>query len=314
MNNCKNIPDLGGKVAIVTGANSGTGYGIVYHLAKHGCKVIMSGRNKEKLEAAKAQMLNEVPDADLEIGIADIMSLSSIKTFCDEIKSNYSRVHYLANNAGGGGHLFVETEDGFEANFFLNYMGHFALTTQLLPVLKDGGRIVNFASIGYKRFLKNDLDVENLLCTDPQGYDQMQEYCKGKLCSILHAVRLQKEFEERGINAKAFACHPGNARTNLMYAEDQKPAMRFMFRWVAAPLMKLTGQSQSLYDGALPAIEALIADDAQPYKVYAPNSKNEFVGDPIPWDIDDTHYKEEDVDRLWDKTQELLDIRVAEYV
>ena len=314
MNNFKNIPDLSGKVAIVTGANSGTGYGIVYHLAKNGCKVVMAGRNQQKLEDAKAQMLQEVPEADLEIGIVDLMSLSSIKSFCDEMSNRHPKVDFLANNAGGGGSAFAETIDGFEANFFLNYLGHFAITTQLLPVLKDSGRIVNFASIGYKRFLKNDLDVDNLLCTNADDYDQMQEYCKAKLCAILHAVRLQREFEAKGLTAKAFACHPGNARTNLMYADDIAPGMRFMFKYLLAPMMKLFGQSHSLYDGALPAIEALIAHDAQPYKVYAPDSKNEFTGDPIPYEIDDTHYKESDVDALWDKTQELLDIRVAQYV
>ena len=69
----------------------------------------------------------------------------------------------------------------------VNYLGHFAFTTQLLPVLKDGSRIVNFSSIGYKKFLKHQLDIDNLMCQDAESYNQMQEYCKAKLCSILHA-------------------------------------------------------------------------------------------------------------------------------
>ena len=314
MNNCKNIPNLEGKVAIVTGSNSGTGYGITFHLARHGCKVIMAARNEGKLTEARDSMLKEVPEADLEIEILDLMNLQSIKDFCARIAERYQKIDFLANNAGGGGHQYVKTPDGFEANFFLNYFGHFALTTQLLPLLKDGSRIVNFASIGYKRFLKDDLDVNQLECTDEKSYNQMQEYCRAKLCSILHSVKLSQEFERAGSSSIALACHPGNARTNLMYADDISPAVKYGFKFVAAPLMALFGMSHSLYDGALPAVEALIADDAKPGVVYAPEKKGEFTGDPIAWEIDRTHFQEEDIDKLWEKTQETLNIKVSAYL
>ena len=314
MNNSKNIPDLDGKVAIVTGSNSGTGYGIVYHLAKHGCKVIMAARNEGKLNDAKASMLHELPSADLELEIVDIMSLQSIKDFCARITAKYKKIDYLANNAGGGGARYVQTVDGFESNFFLNYFGHWALTTQLLPVLKDGSRIVNFTSIGYKKFLKNDLDVNKLQCADASEYNQMEEYCRAKLCSILHSVRLSQEFEKMGSSSLALACHPGNARTNLMYADDIAPMMKYTFKFLIAPVMQLFGVSHSLYDGALPAVEALIADDAKPGVVYAPKAKNELTGDPIPWEIDRAHFQEEDIDALWDKTEEMLNMQVSDYL
>jgi len=216
MNNYKNIPNLDGKVAIVTGANSGTGYGITHHLAKHNCKVIMASRNASKLQDAKKQLMSEIPSAKLEIEIVDLTSLDSIKNFCNSIKSNYEKIDFLVNNAGGGGPKFAQTVDGLEANLTLNYLGLFALTVQLLPVLKDGSRIVNFASIGYKRYLKNDLDVDNLMCDNPDDYNQMQEYCKAKLCAILFAVKLQEEFENMGSTSMALSCHPGYARTSLM--------------------------------------------------------------------------------------------------
>lgn len=312
MNNYKNIPNLKGKIAIVSGANSGTGYGITSHLAKHNCKVIMASRNEGKLQEAKKQLLSEIPHADLEIEVVDLTSLESIQKFCNRIKANYPKIDFLANNAGGGSSKYVKTVDGLEQNFTINYLGHFSLTTQLLPVLKDGSRIVNFSSIGYKRFLKHNLDVDNLMCDSAEDYNQMQEYCKGKLCSILFAVKLQKEFERKGSDSMALSCHPGFARTNLM-AQPGTLSAKLLSK-VLNGVSTVFGMSQSLYDGALPAIEALVADNAQPNMVYSPKSKNELTGAPIPREIDRTHYEDEDIDRLWTKSQELVGITVNNYL
>ena len=313
MNNFKNIPNLDGKVAIVTGANSGTGYGITTHLAKHNCKVIMASRNESKLQDAKIQLMSEVPNAKLEIEIVDLTSLDSIKNFCNRIKSNYAKIDFLANNAGGGGSKYIQTADGFEENFTLNYLGLFALTVQLLPVLKDGSRVVNFSSMGYKRFLRNDLDVDNLMVTNPDDYNQMQEYCKAKLCAILFAVRLHEEFEKAGSTSMALSCHPGYARTSLQTKAENPLGMRILGT-VMNTVSGLLGLSHDLYDGALPAIEALIADDAKPNMVYSPSSRNELTGDPIAIEIDRTHFVDEDIDKLWNKSQELLKINVGDYL
>lgn len=312
MNNYKNIPNLDGKVAIVTGANSGTGYGITYHLAKHHCKVIMASRNESKLQNAKEQLISEIPGAKLEIEVVDLTSLDSIKNFCNRIKSSYEKIDFLANNAGGGSSKYIQTVDGLEANLTLNYLGLFALTVQLLPVLKDGSRIVNFSSMGYKRFLRNDLDVDNLMCNNPDDYNQMQEYCKAKLCAILFAVKLQEEFEKAGSSSMALSCHPGYARTNL--ASNMDSAAARILGTLMNTVSGLLGMSQDLYDGALPAIEALIADDAQPNMVYSPSGRGEATGDPIAVEIDRTHFKDEDIDRLWDKSQELLELNVGDYL
>ena len=314
MQNYENIPDLTGKTAIVTGANSGTGYGITYHLAKHGCKVIMASRSESKLNQARQTLKANLPNAVLEVAVLDLTRMSSIKAFSEKICNEYSKIDFLANNAGAGHHTFRKTEDGLEENLTINYLGHFALTTQLLPVLKDESRIVNFSSIGYKRFLKHDLNVDQLMCRDANSYNQMQEYCKGKLCSILHAVKLQREFDRVGLKTKIYACHPGNARTDLMTKDDSKLMMSLLFKYLLAPAMAVTGVSQSLYDGALPAIEALIAADAQTGMVYSPSSKNELTGAPIAREIDRTHFKEADIDKLWDKTQELLGLTVSDFL
>lgn len=313
MHNFSDIPDLNGKVAIVTGANSGTGYGISWHLAKHGCKVIMASRSATRLSEAIDNMKAQLPDAQLQGAVVDITRMRSIREFCQDITEQYTKIDFLANNAGAGHHSYVKTEDDLEENLTVNYLGHFALTTQLLPVLLDGSRIVNFSSIGYKKFLKHDLDVEHLMCTDPK-YNQMQEYCKAKLCSILHAVKLQREFEKYGIDSKVFACHPGNARTSLMTKDNNTLPMRLSFKYLISPLMALTGISHSLYDGALPAIEALIAENAQTEMVYSPGSKLEATGDPVPLPIDRTHFEEKDIDALWDKTQQLLNLSVYDYL
>ncbi|BBM88556.1 hypothetical protein COTS27_00237 [Spirochaetota bacterium] len=313
MNNYKNIPNLEGKVAIVSGANSGTGYGISYHLAKHNCKVIMASRNESKLHDARKKLLNEIHNATLEIEIVDLSSLDSIKNFCDRIKSKYKKIDFLANNAGGGNSKYLETVDGFEYTFTINYLCHFALTTQLLPVLKDGSRIVTFSSIGYKQFLKQKLDIDNLICNDSAKFNQMQEYCKAKLCSILLGVKLQSEFERIGSHSMALSCHPGYARTNLM-TNSNNPIVTRILGMLMNTISSVFKMSHSLYDGALPAIEALIADNVQPNMVYSPNSKNEFTGTPIPREIVHTHYEDEDIDKLWIKSQELLNIKVSKYL
>ena len=202
--------------------------------------------------------------------------------------------------------------DGLETTLTINYLGHFALTTQLLPVLKDGSRIVTFSSIGYKRYLKNDLDVDHLMCENPANYNQMQEYCKGKLCSILFGVKLQEEFERTGFDSMALSCHPGWARTNL-FAQANTFSARLIGN-VMNGVSAVFGMSHSLFDGALPAIEALVADDARPNVVYSPGAKNEGTGAPIPRDIDHTHYDDADIDKLWTKSQELLNINVGDYL
>lgn len=311
MNNYKNIPNLEGKVAIVTGANSGTGYGITYHLAKHNCKVIMASRNARKLQDAKKRLMDEIPNAHLEIEVVDITSLNSIKEFSDRIKNRYSKIDFLANNAGGGGNKYTLTTDHLEQQLAVNYLGHFAITTQLLPVLKEGSRIVTFSSIGYKRFLKNDLDVENLMCKNEADFNQMQEYCKAKLCSVLFAVKLQDEFERIGSSSMSLSCHPGWARTNLF---GQSDAVSFkLLGKVMNGVSGVLGLSQSLYDGALPAIEALVADNAQPKVVYSPK-RRESTGAPVPVEIDHTHFKDEDIDKLWLKSQELVGLQVENFL
>ncbi len=112
MNNYKNIPNLNGKIAIVTGANSGTGYGITYHLAKHNCKVIMASRNEAKLLEAKTKLIEEVPNADIEI--VDITSLDSIQKFSERITNKYTKIDFLANNVGGGGNKYALSTSCFD--------------------------------------------------------------------------------------------------------------------------------------------------------------------------------------------------------
>ncbi len=312
MNNHENIPDLAGKVAIVTGSNSGTGYGIASHLAKHGCTVIMASRNEAKLQEARSRLLGEVPGADLRLEIVDLADLDSIRRFCDRITGEYDKVDFLANNAGGGPSHFMTTDDGLEGQMAVNYFGHVALTIQLLPVLRDGSRVVTFSSMGYKRFLRNDLDVDNLQVTRADDFNQMQEYCKAKLCSILFAVKLQREFERIGSTSMSLACHPGWARTNLGHSADSAIA-----RFGSRALMRVSGWlrlSHDLYHGALPAVEALIADNVKPDKVYAPGSRFEATGAPVPTEIDDSHFDPDDIDKLWAVTQALIGVDASDYL
>jgi|GEM_PF-2352017 len=313
MYNHKNIPDLSGRVALVTGAGTGTGFGIAHHLASHGCKVIIASRTRSKLEDARDRLVAAIPGADIEVDTVDLTSLESIEAFAGRIREQYPRLDYLANNAGGGSPDYRNPDGLMEMTLAVNYLGHFALTAQLLPLLLDGSRIVNFSSMGYKRFLKNDLDVDNLICNDPADYDQMQEYCKGKLCMILMSLKLQERFEAVGSTSLSLSCHPGSARTNLMDNDDTPTMMRWFSR-ILWPITGVFGLSQSLYDGALPAVEALVTDAPRTDMVYSPSGWMEATGAPVPVEIDKTHYQESDIDALWVKTQELLGVDADQYL
>ena len=250
MNNYANIPNLDGKTAIVSGANSGTGYGVTYHLAKNNCKVVMASRNKQRLEEAREKLLKDLPNAQLELEVLEITDLSSIRDFADRIKGNYNKIDFLANNAGGGSEAFTKTPDGLETVLTVNYLGHFALTAQLMPLLKDGSRIVTFSSLGYKLLLENDLDVENLMVEQEADFDEMQEYCKGKLCSILFMVKLHEVFEKMGSNSMALSCHPGFARTNLNAQEGRSQESKEGWEKFVEDACA-QNRNHSLYDGAL---------------------------------------------------------------
>ncbi|KAI8854205.1 hypothetical protein BC829DRAFT_426844 [Chytridium lagenaria] len=218
------IPDLNGKVVIVTGASSGLGLTSTIEMAKKGAHVILACRSIKKAQEVvdKANIDNPNHTLKLTIMECELSSLASVRKFAAEFKNTKLPIHILMNNAGVMAIKdFTLSTDGIEMQLAANHFGHFYLTTLLIPILEKTAltsessvRIVNLSSIGHTLAKPIGIDFEG--CNKAENYSAWAGYGQGKLANILFAKELQRRFNERGItNIKANAVHPGGVRTNL---------------------------------------------------------------------------------------------------
>src|ERR1035437_5370502 len=209
-----NVPDLSGKVAVVTGGNGGLGLETSRQLAAHGGPVGVGARNLDKPEAARTTILAAVPNAPLEVRQLDLGSLKSVAAFASAVKAAHPRVDLLFNNAGVMAVKEGTTADGFETQFGTNVLGHYALTVQLLPALLASGapRVVNTTSTA--RFQAGKYDLSN---PHMHGcYDPWQAYGMSKRANLQFAFELNRRLKDRGL--AAFAADPGFSKTDLQPA------------------------------------------------------------------------------------------------
>ncbi len=241
----ENIPDLTGKIAIVTGANSGIGYEAARALARKGAAVILACRNMDKGEAAVREIVQESPDAKAVLLPLDLSDLASVQRFAGEFTGQYDRLDMLINNAGIMMPPFGKSADGFELQFGTNHLGHFALTGLLLDLVlrTPRARIVTVSSEGH-RFTK--MDFANL--NGEMNYDRQRAYAQSKLANLLFTYALQRRFEEAGVDTLAAAAHPGWTATNL---QVHYPMARLFNPLIA----------QKPEMGALPTLYAACASD-----------------------------------------------------
>ncbi len=288
----KNIPDLTGKAAIVTGANSGIGYEMVRALARKGAIVILACRNKDKGEAALQQIRREDPEAKVELMQLDLADLASVRYFADKFSSNYDRLDILLNNAGIMVPPFGRTADGFESQFGTNHLGHFALTGLLfhLIVSTPQARVVTVSSSGH-RF--GAIDFDNL--NAEKGYDRGKAYGQSKLANLLFTYELQRRFEAAEVDAVAVAAHPGWTATNL--------AVHWRMVRMLTPLL---GQTPEM--GALPALYAATAPDVQGGDYYGPGGWQELRGYPAKVRSSDRSHDMAVAARLWTVSEELTSV------
>ena len=211
----QDIPDLTGKTALITGANSGLGFESTKALAAKGAHVIMAARSREKAEAARAKVLAELPQASLELLDMDLGSLESVRAAADAVIANRDTLDVLMNNAGLMATPYGQTEDGFETQFGVNHLGHWVLTARLLPlVIAAEGRVVTVTSTAHhfgRRVDPSDINLE-------QNYQAWSAYGRAKLANYHFGIGLQKELEARGLAAQSLIAHPGLSHTNLQIA------------------------------------------------------------------------------------------------
>ncbi len=198
---------LEGKVAIVTGANSGMGMATTAALADQGAKVIMLCRNEERGKEALSKLM-EKKDRKLELLLCDLGDYDSIRSFARQVRTEYERIDILVNNAG-----FISldrqfTKEGLERQFGINHMGHFLLTLLLLGKMGEGSRIVNVASGAHKA---GRIHFEDINLT--KHFDVITAYGQSKLANVLFTRELARRVKDRGISVNC--CHPGAVATNI---------------------------------------------------------------------------------------------------
>jgi NAD(P)-dependent dehydrogenase (short-subunit alcohol dehydrogenase family) len=290
----ENIPDLTDKIVIVTGANSGIGYEMARALARKQATVILACRNKDKEQAAERQIAQEYPGAKAELGLLDLSNLALVRRFAGEFTRRYDRLDILINNAGIMRTPFGKTTDGFELQFGVNHLGHFALTGLLLDLIvrTPQARVVTVSSGGH-RFGKIDFDNLNA----DKGYDAGAAYGQSKLANLLFTYELHRRFKGAGVDAIAAAAHPGwTAGTNL--------AVHWRMLRLLNPFI---GQKPSR--GALPALYAATAPDVQGGDYYGPDGWQELRGYPTKVRSSDRSYDPAVAAKLWIISEELTGVR-----
>ncbi len=293
-----NMPDLSGKVIIVTGGNSGLGYESVKAFAEKGAEVILASRSIEKGEAAKSEIGAE--KGKINIMHLDLMDFASIKNFADAFKANYQRLDVLLNNAGIMTTPYFLTKDGLEAQNGTNHFGHFALTGYLIDLLRNtpGSRVVNVSSNAHKW---GEMDFNNLLFEDGKDYTPIKSYGRSKLANLLFTYNLQSRFEKENIHSMAVAAHPGSSQTNLgRYIEG-----KFLFK-ALRPLISLMSQDQA--QGALPQIRASVDPDVKGGDYYGPKGLGEMTGLPVLVPSNKASHNKEDAIKLWDVSEKLTGV------
>lgn len=270
----RDIPDLHGRNAIVTGANSGLGWWTAMHLARHGAAVVMACRSLARAREARERILASVPQAQLEVMELDVADLASVQTFAARYAEQHRALHILCNNAGLAMPPLSHTRHGFESQFGTNFLGHFALTGQLLPLLRAASRarVVHTASIAH-RLGRIDFDDPHFR---QRRYREMPAYGQSKLANLMFAFELQRRFVRAQIDAISLAAHPGYAATNISNAN--KLGSSRVGRVMVRVGDRLLGQSAEA--GAAPLLLAATAPQAVGGDYWGPRGLLEFRGAP----------------------------------
>jgi NAD(P)-dependent dehydrogenase (short-subunit alcohol dehydrogenase family) len=302
------IPDLTGQLAVVTGATGGLGLETALGLAGAGAEVVLAGRNPTKGRDAAGLIRGRRPAATVWFEQIDLASLESVREFADEMLEDGRPIDILVNNAGVMALPKRQvTADGFEMQFGTNYLAHFALTAQLLPLLKAGpardrgARVVQLASIAHKggHIRLDDLNYAT-------GYKAWPVYQQSKLAMLMFAIELQRRSDANGWGLTSVAAHPGFARTDLI-ANGQGAGAGSLFGTLTRLLERVV--SHSAADGALPTLMAATLPEATPGGYYGPQGFQDLTGPPGLAAMRPQARDDEVAARLWDASERLTGVR-----
>ena len=286
-----------GRVAIVTGANIGLGFEIAMALAGRGCTVVLACRNAEKAEAAKQRIVSTHRNAVVECMPLDLSSLQSVRAFANAFRKHHLRLDLLINNAGIMMPPYSLTEDGFESQLAANYLGHFALTGLLMPLITEtpGARVVSLSSLAHRwgGIWFDDLNFS-------REYNAREAYAQSKLACLMFAYELQRRLRNAGSTTLSVAAHPGVSATNLF---KHLPKIARLF----SPLMSIMFQSAK--DGAQPVLYAALGADINGGDYIGPKSMGEMRGSPVKVRSNLASRDEAVAARLWSLSEKLTGVQ-----
>lgn len=293
------IPSLRGRTAIVTGPG-GLGFETALALARAGATVTLAGRSSSKGALSVTQIRERVPHARVSFEALDLASLDSLADFGDRLRKSHGSLDLLINNAG----VMTPpqrrvTADGFELQFGTNYLGHFALTAHLLPLLCAGTRprVVNVSSLAARNGAIDLTDLQS-----ERSYKPMVAYAQSKLACLMFAFELQKQSDAAGWGIESLASHPGISRTDLL-PNGTGP-------WSAAAMMRrfLWFLFQPAAQGALPTLFAATSDQARGGGYYGPDRLGGGRGHPTRATVPPQALDAEKAVRLWSESQSLTGV------
>ncbi|BCP32212.1 SDR family oxidoreductase [Mycobacterium intracellulare] len=299
------VPDLRGRFAVVTGANSGLGFGLAKRLAAAGADVVMAVRDRVKGERAVADIRRDAPQAKLTVKQLDLSSLESVAALGEQLTAEGRPIDVLINNAG----VMTppqrqQTSDGFELQFGTNHLGHFALTGRLLSLLRaaESARVVTVSSLAATQGKLDFGDVNA-----QQGYKPMHSYGVAKLAQLMFAVELDRRSRQGGWGLMSNAAHPGLTKTNLLSGASYgraKPTLQArltQLTWRVMPFMWL-----DVDEGIKPTLYAAVSPDAQGAKYYGPRGFYETVRGGVTFArVPRLARSEADMRQLWQLSEEL---------
>jgi NAD(P)-dependent dehydrogenase (short-subunit alcohol dehydrogenase family) len=297
------VPPQRGRLAVVTGTG-GLGYEIALVLAQHGAEVILAGRNERKGQDALRKILDFVAGASARFELLDLADLASVTAFSNRMLAADRPVDLLINNAGVMTPPKRRTTiEGFELQFGTNYLGHFALTARLLPLLQRGRapRVVEVSSGAHR--LGGAIHFDDLQWE--RAYKPWGAYAQSKLAMLMFALELQRRSDTAGWGLLSNAAHPGYARTDLIANGPGADAlMTKINNLLVRPFL-----SQSAADGALPVLFAATSPEAKGAGYYGPIGRFELIGAPGPAVIG-AHAKDWAVaKKLWEVSEDLTGVR-----
>jgi len=299
----KRLGDLTGKTYVITGANAGAGFETTKVFLSKGSEVVMLNRNKQKSEAAIAELKKEFgSEAKVSFIIMDLAELSSVRNAAKQVIEKVPYIDVLICNAAIAQVTKQQlTSAGFESQLGINHYGHFLLINLLFDkVESEGKRIVVVGSNGYKMGLKK-LQFEDM--NFDKKYNPMNSYCHSKLAQMVFAYELQNRIQQAGKSTEVYVCHPGASRTTLAMEEAN-----FMTNLIFT-IMSYTPLTQSAEKGSWPEVMCATEDNLKQKGYYGPTKRMDFVGPIGECKLESFVLDSEPAKKLWELSEEATDCK-----